>query len=212
MNLLLRRPPGPVRLPSPSRPRPATATPVPAPAAARPRAEELADHMPRLRSVIRRILLDESDTEDVLQDVMCTALQKLSSFRGDAQLGTWLHRIAVNAALLFRRRRSSLAKMHETRAEDDFLGVSGPTAPARRRTLRPDQETMRGEGSRLIEAAIAKLPPLYREVYLLADLEELPNETIAQQLGLKLPAVKSRLHRARKMMREQLAPHFEGQR
>jgi RNA polymerase sigma-70 factor (ECF subfamily) len=63
----------------------------------------------------------------------------------------------------------------------------------------------------LIEAAIRSLPTLYRDVYVLADVEELANDTIGEMLGLSLPAVKSRLHRARLLMRAALAPHFEDE-
>lgn len=207
MNVLVRRPIGGMPLP-PTPPSPALRPGLEAPPPVRARADELAQHMPRLRSVIRRIQPNEIDAEDVLQDVMLSALQKLPTFRGDAQLGTWLHRIAVNAALQNRRRKAQQAKVHEMRVEDGWLGDAGPAAPARKKSLRPDQETIRDEGSRLIQAAIAKLPPLYREVYLLADVDDQPNEQIAENLKLKIAAVKSRLHRARKMMRDQLAPHF----
>jgi RNA polymerase sigma-70 factor (ECF subfamily) len=213
MNLLARRPTGDVLKSMPLPPaavlkareaRPAAPGPV------RAKADELVQHMPRLRSVIRRILPDETDAEDALQDVMLTALRKLGTFRGDAQLGTWLHRIAVNAALQRRRRKAQTAKAEPLRVDENRLAFQRPIASVLKKTPRPDQETMQHEGSRLIQAAIAKLPPLYRDVYLLADVDDQPNEQIARDLRLKLAAVKSRLHRARKMMRDQLAPHFEA--
>lgn len=172
------------------------------------RREELATHLPRLRSVIRRILNDEDDTEDVLQDVMLTALRKWDTFRGDASLGTWLHRIGVNAALAYRRRRRKLAERETVRAEDAQLHVSGPSAPAWRKSTPPDWPSVQAELGKLLRQAMAKLPHKYREVFILADVEDLPNEEIGQRLNLKLAAVKSRLHRARRMMRDYLAPHF----
>ncbi len=178
-------------------------------AAPRVRPEELTQHMPRLRNVIRRILNHhEYDTEDVLQEVLLTALKHLKNFRGDASLGTWLHRIAVNAALAYRRQKAHQARHEERPIDQANLASSTPQAQSwQPRSQRPDQETMNHELKSLIDAAIAKLPPMYREVYLLADLDQQPNETIAHRLQLKLAAVKSRLHRARKMMREQLAPY-----
>lgn len=172
------------------------------------RPDELQQHLPRLRSVIRRILNDEDDTEDVMQDVMLTALKKLDTFRGDASLGTWLHRIGVNAALAYRRRRRKMAEREAVRSEDAQMNVSGPSAPALRKSTAPDQESVQTETGKLIHQAMAKLPGKYREVFILADVEDLPNEEIGQRLNLKLPAVKSRLHRARRMMRDHLAPHF----
>lgn len=209
MNVLVRRPLGamplaPVKVAPPTVARPS----LPAATTPRVRADELTLHLSRLRSVIRRILTNDVDTEDVLQDVMLTALQKMHTFRGDAQLGTWLHRIAVNAALLYRRKRAHLAKSEETRVDESKMEMQGPTAPAQVKTKTPVQETIQQEGSRLIQSAISQLPPLYREVYLLADVEDQPNEAIAQRLRLNLAAVKSRLHRARKLMRDRLAPHF----
>jgi RNA polymerase sigma-70 factor, ECF subfamily len=174
----------------------------------RVRPEELQAHLPRLRSVIRRILNDEDDTEDVLQDVMLTALQKLNTFRGDASLGTWLHRIGVNAALAYRRRRRKLAERESVRADDAQMQGSGPSAPAWRKAPQPDFVSAQSELGKLLQQAMAKLPAKYREVFILADVEDLSNEEIGQRLGLKLAAVKSRLHRARRMMRDYLAPHF----
>lgn len=170
--------------------------------------EELEKHLPRLRSVIRRILNDEDDTEDVMQDVMLTALRKLDTFRGDASLGTWLHRIGVNAALAYRRRRRKTAERESVRSEEAQLNVSGPSAPALRKSVAPDHESVLSETGKLIHQALEKLPGKYRDVFILADIEDLPNEEIGTRLKLKLAAVKSRLHRARRMMRDLLAPHF----
>lgn len=170
---------------------------------------DLSQHLPRLRNVVRRIVA-EGDIEDVLQDVMLTALQKLSTFRGEAAVGTWLHRIAVNAALAHRRKRAQVAKHEETRLDEQSPQPQPLADPVRQSILPPDRESVRQELSGLIQEAIAKLPPLYREVYVLADVEDWPNEAIGQRLNLKLAAVKSRLFRARKMMRDQLAPHVDA--
>src|SRR5262249_48244382 len=73
----------------------------------------------------------------------------------------------------------------------------------------PEEEALVHETRQLLEEAIAALPPRYRRVFVLADIEGLPNATIAEQLGLSLPAVKSRLHRARLFLRDALARHFQ---
>ena len=79
----------------------------------------------------------------------------------------------------------------------------------RRWSVPPEDEVLDQEMRGLIEAAIARLPEVYRDVYVLADVEQLSNHEIAEMLGLSVPAVKSRLHRARLLMRHSLAPHFE---
>ncbi|HMP58136.1 MAG TPA: sigma-70 family RNA polymerase sigma factor [Gemmatales bacterium] len=168
---------------------------------------DLSSHLPRLRNVVRRIVPD-TDVEDVLQDVMLTALQKLSSFRGEAAIGTWLHRIAVNAALASRRKRAQLAKHEETRLDEQSLHPQPIAKVVSQKIVPPDKASVLHEQSGLIQEAIAKLPPLYREVYILADIEDFSNDAICKRLDLNLAAVKSRLFRARKMMRDQLAHHF----
>jgi RNA polymerase sigma-70 factor (ECF subfamily) len=75
--------------------------------------------------------------------------------------------------------------------------------------MRPDQPALEKEQQRVIESSIAQLPEIYRDVFVLADVEQLPNAEIGEILDLNVPAVKSRLHRARLMMRDLLAPHFE---
>jgi RNA polymerase sigma-70 factor (ECF subfamily) len=77
------------------------------------------------------------------------------------------------------------------------------------RGSRPDQQALDRETRRLIEQAISRLPEMYRDVFVLADVESLPNAEIGEMLGLSLPAVKSRLHRARLLLRDALAPHFQ---
>lgn len=169
---------------------------------------DLSQHLQRLRSVIQRFVAAD-DVEDVLQEVMVAALSKLSTFRGEAAVGTWLHRIAINAALAHRRRRAEVAKREERWQDEEPDRYQPAQRPRRTGTVTPDQESERRELSGLLQDAIAKLPPKYHEVYVLADLENWSNEAIARKLNLKVPAVKSRLFRARKMIRDQLAPHFD---
>jgi len=196
-------------LPLAGEPPPGSAATPPGSRVVRVNPADLSQHLPRLRNVVRRIV-DEDDIEDVVQDVMLTALQKLSTFRGEAAVGTWLHRIAVNAALAQRRKRAHVAKHEEVRLDEQASPPQPLAQPVQQRVLPPDRESVRQELSGLIQEAIAKLPPHYREVYLLADVEDWPNEAIGRRLNLKLAAVKSRLFRARKMMRDQLAPHLDA--
>jgi RNA polymerase sigma-70 factor (ECF subfamily) len=167
---------------------------------------------PRVYTLARRILNSDADAEDVTQDVLLTVVQKLPSFRGDAAIGTWLHRVTVNAALAFRRKRARRAE-HQVATSapldafpDNAVHGDNDFRPWART---PDANLLNKETQRLIEEAISALPETYRDVFVLADVEGLSNAEIAELLDLQIPAVKSRLHRSRLMMRKALAPHFE---
>jgi RNA polymerase sigma-70 factor, ECF subfamily len=168
------------------------------------------EYAPRIYNIARRMLGNDADAEDVTQDVLLQVVRKLDTFRGESQLGTWLHRVTVNAALAHRAKRATRQK-HETSDVDDNLPAADlPNGPVKRWNVAPDEPVLAAEQAELIEQAIHRLPNPFRDVYVLADVEGLPNDEIANMLGLSMPAVKSRLHRARLRMRDALAPHFEG--
>ena len=172
------------------------------------------DYAPRVYNVARRMLSSDVDAEDVTQDVLLKVVRKLPSFRGDSAFPTWLHRITVNTALSHRRKQ---AVRSEHGLGNDPGAVLETGRPARPAPGTGDRETSQGpvpqllsrEAQVLIERAIDGLPETYRTVFILADVEGLPNAAIAESLGLSVPAIKSRLHRARLLMREALSPHFE---
>ncbi len=168
----------------------------------------LHEYAPRVYAIARRMLGTDQDAEDVTQDVLMQMLRKADTFRGEAKVSTWLHRITVNAALEYRRKQA-VQRRHQTQAEVDAIPQEILQGPRRRWTAPPDQSMLDRETIRLIEEAIAQLPETYRDVYILADVEGLPNAEIASILELGVPAVKSRLHRARLLMRHTLSPHFE---
>jgi RNA polymerase sigma-70 factor (ECF subfamily) len=165
-------------------------------------------YAPRVYNVARRMVNSHVDAEDVTQDVLLQVVRKLPSFRGEASLPTWLHRITINTALSHRRKmavreghrvHNDFEQMVENAASADWTGRSHPA---------PDQQVVEQETRRLLDEAIAELPPTYRSVFVLADIDGLPNAAIAKMLGLSLAAVKSRLHRARLLLRDALASHF----
>jgi RNA polymerase sigma-70 factor (ECF subfamily) len=166
------------------------------------------EYAPRVYNLARRLLGSDADAEDVTQDVLLQVVRKLHTFRGESALPTWLHRVTVNAALAHRRKRA-VREEHQDRDPLDLILEQGPPTQVRRWRVGPEQEALDHETQRLIERAIAELPESYRDVFVLADVEGLPNADIADMLGMSVPAVKSRLHRARLMMRHALAPHFE---
>jgi len=150
-----------------------------------------------------RLVGNEHDARDVLQETYLRAFRKLGKFRGDSAFGTWLHRITVNcsATLVAKRRRSFHVEL------DDDLEVLDT------RTDR-DPETAAGradERARLVEA-LADLPDQMRMVIVLRDVYDLAHEEIARELGISQTAAKARLHRARRRLREQLfaAPGASG--
>jgi RNA polymerase sigma-70 factor (ECF subfamily) len=162
---------------------------------------------PRLLSVARRILRNDEDAKDAVQDGFIAALASLDRFEGGSQLSTWLHRIVVNAALM--KLRSKKSRPEEP--IDDLLPgfeadghISVPAsewAPA-------DTLVMRDEVCRMVRASIDRLPESYRTVLLLRDIEELSTEETAQALGMTPVAVKVRLHRARQALRTLLDPRL----
>src|SRR5207253_1664096 len=108
------------------------------------------------------------------------------------------------------RRKRAVRNEHRERARTlDMVLEEEPASPVRRWSISPEEAALDRETQQLIERAIAELPEEYRDVFVLSDVEGLPNAEIGEMLGLSLPAVKSRLHRARQKLRDALAPHFE---
>jgi RNA polymerase sigma-70 factor, ECF subfamily len=166
-------------------------------------------HAPRIYNLARRMLGNDADAEDVTQDVLLQVVRKLGTFRGESALTTWLHRVTVNAALAHRRKRASREDRRVHDPLDSFLEDGSHGVPVRKWSIPPDQAALDRETHTVIEKAITQLPEIYRDVYVLADVEGLANSEIAALLELSVAAVKSRLHRARLLMRNTLAPYFE---
>lgn len=161
-------------------------------------------HNGRLFRVARAILKDDGEAEDVLQDAYLDAYRNISSFRGDAQLGTWLVRIVANRALtrLRRQKRDSVVVSISGDAE-------GWGAEAREFTDKvsesPTAAALRAEVRRLIERRIDELPVAFRAAFVLREVEELSVEETAECLGIPSATVRTRLFRARARLREALA-------
>lgn len=167
-------------------------------------------YSPRMLATARRILHNEEDTRDAVQDAFLSAFKSLDSFEGQAQLATWLHRIAVNAALmkLRSRRRKPERPISQLlpRFQDDGHAVE-PVVPWENAAERALE---RKETRAFVRGAIDELPENYRTVLLLRDIEGLDTGETARQLGVTEAVVKTRLHRARQALRTLLDPHFRG--
>ncbi|CAN5132596.1 hypothetical protein BH11PLA2_BH11PLA2_41960 [soil metagenome] len=162
---------------------------------------------PRIYHIAKRLLNNDTDAEEVTSDVLLQVVRKLDTYRGEAALPTWVHRVTVNAALAHREKRANRRKHEHTEMIEEAPHV--PVEHPRMWSTPPDASMIAAEQHAVIEKAMNSLDPMYRDVFVLADVEELPNAEVGEMLNLSLPAVKSRLHRARLMMRDRLAPHFE---
>ena len=148
---------------------------------------------------------NEADAEDVAQEAIVRGFRKLSSFRAESKFSTWLISITINEART-RLRRQALVRMESLDQLDEDKGIS----PALLRDWRelPSEAIERDEVRNLIQQAVAQLPDVYRQVYLLRDVEELTTSETAEALNISIPSVKVRLHRARMMLQKQLAPQL----
>jgi RNA polymerase sigma-70 factor (ECF subfamily) len=171
-------------------------------------------HAPRVYRVALGITRNAADAEEVVQDVFLTLFRKAEAFEGRAALGTWLYRVAANAALVRRRPKRARAEVSLEEHLPAF-GDDGHRAGDRTWLLAdwsgtPEAEFLQGEHRRLLEAALDRLPEAYRAVLALRDVEGLSNEAAAAALGESVPALKSRLHRARMLLREMLTAGLVG--
>lgn len=157
-----------------------------------------------------RITRSEADAEEVLQDVLLTLLKKINTFRGEAKLSSWIYRVAINTAYM-RAREKSKKGASEVPFEgyspyDDVEKAEG--AEESGWGSLPEKELLSLEGLRVVEKAIGELPPKYRTVFHLGDVEGMPDQEVASTLGLTLSATKSRKRRARLFLRKKLAEYF----
>lgn len=157
-----------------------------------PRSSAATEH--RVRAVLLRLLDDDRDVEEATQDCFVQAWRNLDRFRGDAAVFTWLYRIAVNEALARKRRK----RLPTTEIDETPMGI--PVAA----DSTPDAEAEAGELEAFLAERIRALEPEYRAPLVLRDVIGLSNQEVADVLELSLAAAKSRIHRARMQIREEL--------
>lgn len=169
-------------------------------------AECVERHAPGLYRLALRLMRDEAEAEDVVQETFLNAFKAIDTFDGRSSLSTWLYRIAYNAALMrLRRSQPALISVDEPILADD--GVELPRQLFDWCCL-PEQDFETEESRAELEAAIQELPEKLKVVFILRELEGLSTEETAQALGLSSEAVKTRLHRARLWLRERLSGYF----
>lgn len=165
-------------------------------------------YAPRLLRLAGQLMGDPDEAEDVLQDAFIRACDRIDSFRGESGLGTWLHRIVINTALMrLRARRTSVADDVETLINNDgsaqaWQSVSG-------RSIEPSREVLGAELMDAMNAAVSRLPETLRTAFVLRDVEGMSTREAAELLDVSESALKVRLHRARLALRQELAPYLE---
>lgn len=162
----------------------------------------------RVYNHILRLVGNVEDARELLQETYLSAYRNLHAFKGDSAFSTWVYRIGTNHALM------RLRKKHPEEVGLDEVRVPTHEELKARKisdwALDPKEAVLRKELREELERAIQGLPPGYRAVVVLRDIDDLSTAETAQQLGISEGAVKTRLHRARIYLREALAPYFEA--
>ena len=156
----------------------------------------------RLYRTVRSLLRDETEAEDAMQDAYVHAFTHLGAFRAEARLSTWLTRIALNEALMRLRRRGRFldlaAPPDSDEGETSAMNELDSPLPS------PEQHAQTGELRALLEGSVDALPPASRAAFVLRDVEGLSTAEAAECLGISEESVRTRLHRARALLREEL--------
>jgi len=157
--------------------------------------------------LVKHITRNDEDAEDVLQEVFLKAFTHLGGFEGNAKFYTWLVRIAVNESLMKLRKRKTTREVSLDEPVD--TGQDEVVREIAVWDATPEQRFSQTELRSILDEAIDSLDPIYKTVFLLRDVDELSTEETAEVLGLSIPAVKSRLLRARLQLRERLTRQFK---
>jgi RNA polymerase sigma-70 factor (ECF subfamily) len=152
-------------------------------------------HNQRIYRTVRAVLRSEDEVEDVMQQAYLNAYTHLSQFNGQAQFSTWLTRIAVNEALARRGKRGRAFGEGEDAVMLSLVDT---------KTRNPEQQAAASEMRQVLEHEIAELPDSYRLTFMMRDVEGLTTAETAESLGISEDLVKTRLHRARTMLRDNL--------
>jgi RNA polymerase sigma-70 factor (ECF subfamily) len=177
-------------------------------------AEDLvAAYCDRACRLAKRITGNAQDAEETVQDAFLSVIRKIDTFRGDSAFGSWLYRIVANAAYQrCRRRRGRGADVSLDTLLPVFDEHGRHVAPVADWSKSVDDQSRQTELRMVLSTAIEELPPDYRAIVLLHDVEGLSHREIAETLGLTAVNAKSRVHRARLFLRKQLEAHLSGQR
>jgi RNA polymerase sigma-70 factor (ECF subfamily) len=171
---------------------------------------------PRIHQLALRHMKNREDAEEVTQDVLVKVYRKIGAFRGDSALSSWIYRITFNTAMsrLRQHRGARAADQERDRAlavlEMSDEGAQRTPADPADWSHMPDEELLRLELRKAVEAAVRELPEIYREPVILRDFEGLTTEEASTRLKVKDQTLKSRLHRGRLLLRERLQAFASG--
>jgi RNA polymerase sigma-70 factor (ECF subfamily) len=169
----------------------------------------------KLYQVALRYVRNESDAQEILQNAYLSAWRSLPTFQGRAQFACWMHRIIVNASLMLLRTRNRHPEIaiHDVEPDElnEALGQAAHYPKALNEgTQSPDEEYQCAELRRSIELAVNALPDSLRSTFVLRDVKEMSTNDAAGELGASIPAIKTRLYRARRVLRQSLGNYVAG--
>lgn len=170
----------------------------------------LSRHGSKLYGVALRIVRNETEAAETMQDALITIWNKVGLFEGRSAFTTWLYRVTANAALMRLRRNKRFEQdvpLDQTDADKDLPALQW----ADERAEPPSTTVLRGELGDRVRAAIDALPEPYRATVVLSDVEDMTLAEVAEATGASVAAVKSRLHRARLALRKELLPYLKDQ-
>jgi RNA polymerase sigma-70 factor, ECF subfamily len=165
-------------------------------------------HEAKVLNLAMRFTRNHEDAEEVLQDVFATVFRKIDGFEGKSAFSSWMYRITVNAAFMKLRKKKQrptlsiedlAPNVRQVIVDQEAIGTFG---------MRSDVASMNRELKATLEEAIQRLPEQYRAVFVLRDVNGLSNQEVSEILELSIPAVKSRLHRSRLMLRRKLQGYW----
>jgi RNA polymerase sigma-70 factor (ECF subfamily) len=165
-------------------------------------------HNSRLFRVARAILKDDAEAEDAVQDGYLDAYKHIADYRGDAQVTTWLTRIVINQALMRLRRHKR--ERGVVRFPDGRDADAADREMVDRTAESPAAATLRAEIRKVVESRIDALPAAFRAVFVMRDVEEMTVQETAECLGIPAATVRTRLFRARALLRDALARDIDG--
>jgi RNA polymerase sigma-70 factor (ECF subfamily) len=171
--------------------------------------EELVErYETKVFNLAMRFCRNQEDAEEVIQDVFTTLYQKLKGFEGKSAFSSWLYRIVVNASFMKLRKRK---QQSATVSLEDLTPLVRQQCMEKesQSILRSDSIALSKELRDRLEDAIGRLPEEYRAVFILRDIDGLSNQEVGEILDLSVPAVKSRLHRSRLMLRRKLSRFYD---
>lgn len=168
--------------------------------------EVMSRYTQKVYNLAIRLTRNQEDAEEILQDVFVTVYKKINSFEGKSAFSSWLYRVTANTAFmkLRKRKQSDSISFEEVSPtiRDNWVGKSPEDSDT-------DYMSIRHELREIIQRAVERLPEEYRNIFVLRDIDGLSNEEVAETLALSVPAVKSRLHRARLILRKKLQRYYD---